>query len=239
MKTRDCTSGRWIRMDPPPSSIPFRTTSYARAFTRPGSLSRIRQVLLARRRERMVHRVPAGVLLVPLEKREPGHPEELVASLGDELLLAGDLDAEGAEEVVDGLLLSGGEEEEVAGTPRPARHRSFSTAPSLKIFFELEFQAPASASFTQMNHSAPLARAAFSRSSSRLRENEAPPGTHRPFTRLHLRRKSSSEPSPRRLQARARSACPAGRCRSAPSPRRTSSAGKARRTGSPTPGRPS
>src|SRR5512143_1517386 len=62
----------------------------------------------------MVHRVPAAVLLVPLEKRESGHPEEVVASFRDELLLAGDLDAEGAEEIENGLGLSGREQDEIA-----------------------------------------------------------------------------------------------------------------------------
>ena len=89
----------------------------------------------------MVHRIPAGVLLVPLEEREPGHPEEVVAPLGDELLLARDLDAEGAEEVVDGFALPAAMKEEIRDA-RASAAPIFSTAPSLKIFLELEFQAP-------------------------------------------------------------------------------------------------
>src|SRR5205085_1079925 len=41
LKTRFCTSSRWIRIDPPPISLPLQTMSYAYASADPGSGSNV------------------------------------------------------------------------------------------------------------------------------------------------------------------------------------------------------
>jgi hypothetical protein len=66
----------WIRMLPPPISLPFSTRSYALASTRAGVGLEVRQILVHRRGERVVHRIPPAFLRVPLEEREVGHPDE-------------------------------------------------------------------------------------------------------------------------------------------------------------------
>ena len=56
-------------------------------------------VLVVRRRERMVHRIPAAVVLVVLEQREIGDPEELERVRVQQVLLLRDREAELAEQL--------------------------------------------------------------------------------------------------------------------------------------------
>ena len=75
-------------------------------------------VAVLRARERMVHRAPALLALVVLEHREVDHPERLPLALHQAARLAelavADLDAQGAEGVVDDRSLVGAEEDHVA-----------------------------------------------------------------------------------------------------------------------------
>ncbi len=61
----------------------------------------------------MVQGLPALLVLVPSEHREVGYPERLPALLHQAVILT-KLDAQRAQRVVDDLLLTGAEEDEVA-----------------------------------------------------------------------------------------------------------------------------
>ncbi len=69
-----------------------------------------RQALVVRARERMVHRLPAFLLLVPLEQREIGHPEEAPGLAVDQVELATEVEAERAEHARDHRRLVGPEQ---------------------------------------------------------------------------------------------------------------------------------
>ena len=98
-----CTSGRWIRTLPEPSSQPLSTRSYASDRTREEVLARaVREeleVVGVRHRERVVRRDRAAVVVEALEQREVDDPEELQAALVHGR--AAELDAQRAEHVVD------------------------------------------------------------------------------------------------------------------------------------------
>ena len=69
------------------------------------------QVFLAGRGERVVHRVPAAFISVPVEEREVGDPEQLPAALGNQVPLPGHRVPQLAEHLRGGL------------QPRPKRAR--------------------------------------------------------------------------------------------------------------------
>ena len=59
-KTRRCTSARWIRIEPPPISLPLQTMSYAYASASPGAVLERVDPLVVGRGERVVHRGPGA-----------------------------------------------------------------------------------------------------------------------------------------------------------------------------------
>src|ERR1043166_8208481 len=75
----------------------------------------IEQILVPveRRSKRMMHRIPALRILIPLEHRKVEYPQRPPARLGIALLVA-DLDAQGAERIVDHLGAAGAEEDQIA-----------------------------------------------------------------------------------------------------------------------------
>ncbi len=76
MNTRRCSAGSLMRMLPPPSSVPFSTTSYASARTLAGRESSRREIVRMRRREWMMHRPSASGLRLAREQWKISHPQE-------------------------------------------------------------------------------------------------------------------------------------------------------------------
>ena len=70
-----CMSGRWLRIEPPPISLPFSTRSYWLGAG--GGRDRSQKPLRARRRrrEQVVGGLPAALVGQPLEQREVGDPQ--------------------------------------------------------------------------------------------------------------------------------------------------------------------
>ena len=119
VNTRRCTSAWWIRIEPPPISLPLHTMSYAYASASPGDPSKRVDPVGVRRRERVMYGGPAdlvaGVVDGRLEHRRVDHPAERPGALVDQTGPAGDLDARRAEQLL--RLASrddGGEEHRVA-----------------------------------------------------------------------------------------------------------------------------
>ena len=113
-KTFAWMSGSWILKQPPPSSLPFTIRSYACASASFGLLVEAVAPLVGRPRERVVHGVPARLVLVPFEHREVGHPQERERLVVDQPELASEVQAQRAEHARGLLALVGGEEQRLA-----------------------------------------------------------------------------------------------------------------------------
>ena len=108
-KTLRWVAASWMRMLPPPTSKPFSTRSYARAL----AVSR-GQIVGGGRRERVVHRDPAVLLVAVLEQRRLDHPAERPRIVGDQPEPRGQLAAETVERHVGPVLPVGDDADEVA-----------------------------------------------------------------------------------------------------------------------------
>ena len=114
LNARAWSSLRWIRIEPPPTSTPLSTRSYARASTFSGAVSSSASSSVARRRERVVRRRDLWSL-VDLEQRRIGEPHELPLAFADQAELVADVvEPDRAERRVRDLGLVGDEDQRVA-----------------------------------------------------------------------------------------------------------------------------
>ncbi len=113
-----CSSGSWIRKEPPASSLPLPTRSYATARALLGSVAKRSSVSSVGRVNGWCAACQVPRRLVVLGGRHVDDPEELPAALVDQVELAAELVAEQAEHLLDDALLVGDEEQRVAGLPR-------------------------------------------------------------------------------------------------------------------------
>ena len=239
-KTRCCTARSWIRIDPPPISLPLQTQVVRVGQGVPGSAS-----------NRSIHsgfgdvnawctavHAPVPTATSPpavargagLEQRRVDHPHERPRGLVDQPATAPDLQPSSSEQRPGARDLAGAEEHAVAGVradvvgqARRARRRTGSSRPARRA------RRPRRPARTP-GRCAPRCLAHSCQASRTLRGCDAPPGmTTAPTygawnTRNAVSAKNSvhsTSSSPNRRSGLS--------CRSAPSSRRTSAAGSAAR----------
>ena len=126
---RDWRRASWIRMLPPPISLPLSTRSYAFARTAPGSLSSFVDVLVGGGRERMVHRKPPLLVAVPLEQRKIGHPQERELVRVEKVVLLRDRQPQLTEQLRRGVRGTAGHQEQVVRTARRSAREQGEASP--------------------------------------------------------------------------------------------------------------
>ena len=182
--------------------------------------------------ERMVHRVPAALGLVVLEHREVDDPQHVVAALGDEAEAPRQLQPQRAERRRRDLRLVGDEQQQVAGAAGElaghgvallvAQELRGRRAPRAVLLHERPHEPAGAVALDVLGQRVELRARHLARAGVEPADHAA----RLEHAREHL------ELGPRQLaargrRARGRSACPAGRSRTAASPRRRRSAATA------------